>query len=285
MLGAPDMDPIANIFRYTDFRRLLRDYYQAKKRERRGFSYRSFARRAGLRSPNHLKRVIEGERKLGVHSVEKYCRALGLSGESSDYFFALVAFNQSTTRDERQAAYQRMLSFRSYRSAHYIDARYAAYYSQWYVPVIREMALREDFCEDPGWIAKRTCPPISVREASKALQILFDLRMLARNGEGRVVITEPVVTTGAQTRDLHIATYHRAMLKHAEYAILNIAADERFVASLTFCVGDDGFERIRDRIQRFRQELVAILAEEQGGTNVLQLGVQLFPVATKEPSS
>ena len=54
------------VFRYLDARAFLGDYYKAKKAERRAFSFRAFSRRAGLKSPNHLKRVIDGDRMTGV---------------------------------------------------------------------------------------------------------------------------------------------------------------------------------------------------------------------------
>ena len=52
--GVPD------VFDYLDYRAYLRDYYAYAKSARRGFSHRTFSRRAGLGSPNHLKRVMEG---------------------------------------------------------------------------------------------------------------------------------------------------------------------------------------------------------------------------------
>src|SRR5688572_29452348 len=51
-----------DLYGYLDHRVYLRDEYAARKAEKRGFSFRAFSRRAGLQSPNHLKRVIDGER-------------------------------------------------------------------------------------------------------------------------------------------------------------------------------------------------------------------------------
>jgi uncharacterized protein (TIGR02147 family) len=272
-----------DVFAYIDYRRFLGDYYRTKKAQSQGFSYRSFARRAGLRSSNHLKRVIEGQRNLSARSVGQYARAIGLDGEPAEYFAALVAFNQSETGRDRETAYARMLSFRGYCQAHHIDARYAAYHSQWFIPVVREMALRRDFEADPKWIADRLLPTIDPQEAAEALEVLFELGMLRRTETGHVVQAEPVVTTGEQTRGIQIGHYHRAMLGRAADAIDLVRADDRFITSLTFCVGEQGFEKVRDRVQRFRKELIALLAEEEDGETVLQLGIQLFPVSVKDP--
>ena len=41
-----------DVYGYLDYRRLLGDYYADRKEHGRGFSYRAFSQRAGLKSPN-----------------------------------------------------------------------------------------------------------------------------------------------------------------------------------------------------------------------------------------
>ncbi len=266
-----------DVYRYLDYRRLLADYYRHKKSEGRGFSYRSFARRAGLASPNHLKRVMDGDRNLSERSVGQYARAMGLEGERAAFFAALVRFNQASSRDLRRRAYDEVRRFRGYQAAQIIDQSYADYHERWYVPAIREMALRADFVADPGWIAPRMIPAITPAEARAALDVLFRLGMLVEEG-GRVRQRDPVVSTGEQTRGLHIARYHAEMLDAAKRAIDAVPAADRYVASLTFCVDEATHARVRERVARFRQELIGLLAEQTEGDRVLQLGVQLFPL-------
>lgn len=274
----PSVNDGLDVYRYLDYRRLLADYYRMKKAEGRGFSYRAFSRRAGLSSPNHLKRVMDGARNLSARSAEQYSQAMGLDGERADYFTSLVRFNQATSSRDRQQAYQHLRSFRGYQSVQLIDARYAHYHAHWYVPTIREMALRRDFRADPAWIAERLLPPIQVAEAAEALDVLFALGMLSVDDSGRVQQAEPVVSTGEQTQSLHISRYHAGMLDMAKSAIDDLPPEQRYITSLTFCVSESAQERVRQRIARFRQELIAELAEETEGDRVLQLGIQLFPL-------
>ena len=51
------------VFDYLDYRAFLRDHYLDKK-QRQGLSFRGFSKRAGLKSPNYLKLVIDGQRNL-----------------------------------------------------------------------------------------------------------------------------------------------------------------------------------------------------------------------------
>ena len=275
-----------DVFAYLDYRELLADYYRTKKEERRGFSYRLFSRRAGLASPNHLKRVIEGDRNLSADSTAKYVSAMDLRGDSAEYFSELVRFGQARSVREREKSYERMRSFRGYQDAHLIDEHYADLHAHWYVPVIREMVLRSDFKNDAAWVAKNLRPAIRKEEAQHALQVLFELGMLVVDRKKQVRQSEEsVITTGQQTRGLHIAKYHRVVLDRAAASIDLVPADQRYLSALTFCVGVDGFERSRERIQRFRSEFIASLAEEGDGSEVLQLGIQLFPMSTRRVDS
>jgi len=267
-----------DVFDYLDFRALLRDYYVAKKEEGRSFSYRAFSRRVGLRSPNHLKRVTDGERNLTPAMAIRYADAMGLEGDAATYFSDLVSFNQASSTKERNAAYQRLTGSRGYRKAHKLELAHAAYHATWYVPAIREMVLQADFRPDPQWIAKRMIPPIGRVQAERALNVLMELGMLEEDADGALRQVDTVVTTGPETRGLHIANFHRAMLERASESLDLTAGAERDISSLTFTVGEDGLRRIKARVQRFRKELIALLAQEDEGERVLQLNMQLFPL-------
>ena len=123
-----------DVFDYVDYRAYLRDFYRAKKAESRAFSFRQFSRRAKLKSPNALKRVMEGDRNLTREMARKFARACGLEGDAREYFEHLVDFEQAKTVAERDAAYAELSGFRRYRQAHKLEVAHAAYHSHWYIP-------------------------------------------------------------------------------------------------------------------------------------------------------
>lgn len=272
----PRPNPV-DVFDYLDYRAFLRDRYVEGKA--RGLSYRSFSRRAGLRSPNFLKRVIDGERNLSSNTASRFAKALGLDAEATAYFLDLVRFNQATTTTERNAGYARLTGFRRYRKARPLDLAHAAYHSTWYLPAIRELASRQDFRDDPTWIASVLLPPISKSDAAEALEVLLELGLLVRGRDGRVSQGEPLVSTGPETRGLHIANYHRMMMERATESMDQIAAGDRDISSLTVCVGDDGLRRLKERIQRFRRELLELSSLEDDPQQVVQVNFQLFPLS------
>src|SRR5262245_11537732 len=106
-----------DVFGFLDYRAFLREFYRRRKHDSALFSFRVFARRAGLQSPNHLKRVMEGERNLSDDGAARYSVALGLEGDAASYFCELVRFNQAKLSNERSAAYRRLTQYRGYRRA------------------------------------------------------------------------------------------------------------------------------------------------------------------------
>jgi uncharacterized protein (TIGR02147 family) len=276
-MGAADID----VFAYLDFRAFLRDYYSARKTAGRGFSYRSFSRRAGLKSPNYLKLVIDGERNLSPDSAARFAQACALKGDEARYFVDLVAFGQATTLVERNQHYARLTGFQRYRNAHKLDLAHAAYYSAWYMPAIRELAARSDFRSEPEWIAQQLVPVITTSEAARAFETLLELGLLVRETDGSVRQADALLSTGAETRGLHIASYHRTMMQRAMESIDLVAPHQRDISSLTLCLGEQGLRAFKERVQRFRKELLELSALEPDPVQVVQINFQLFPLSKR----
>jgi uncharacterized protein (TIGR02147 family) len=109
-----------HIFDHLDYRAYLREFYRDQKEQRRPFSFRAFARRAGIRSYNYLQLVMKGERDLSSNMATQFARGCGLEGNEAEYFCELVAFGQAKSADERNRVYERICRFRPFRAAHRI---------------------------------------------------------------------------------------------------------------------------------------------------------------------
>ncbi|MCA9571531.1 MAG: TIGR02147 family protein, partial [Myxococcales bacterium] len=274
-----------DVFAHLDVRSFLQAYYDEKKASTRSFSYRAFSRKVGLRSPNHLKRVIDGERPLTAPMAVRYADAIGLEGDAHAYFLDLAAFSRSSTGAERNAAYDRLLTYRRSREAHHLDARHARYHATWYLPAIRELATTTDFRDDPAWIARALVPPIGRAEAAEALGVLQELGLVARDASGRLRQSDAVLTTGPETRSLHVANFHRTMMERASRSIDLVAREERDISSLTFAADDAVLAEVKERIVAFRRELIALVAACEDPTRVVQLNLQLFPLSVAPEES
>jgi uncharacterized protein (TIGR02147 family) len=281
--GSAPKASAVSVFDYLDHRAFLRDSYRERKAER-GLSYRGFSRRAGLRSPNYLKLVIDGERNLSDAMAERFAKALGLSDDAARYFVTLVRFAQAKSTSERTEHYQKLTGFRRYRSARPLATAEVEYHRTWYLPAVRELAARSDFSEDPRWIGRTLWPAISPAEAAQALETLLTLGLLVRAPSGRIEQAEQLVSTGPEVQSVHIATYHRAMLERASGAIDDVPREHRDISSLTLCLGRDGLRRLKERVQRFRRELLELSELETEPSQVVQLNFQLFPLSSAKQS-
>ncbi|RLB56014.1 MAG: hypothetical protein DRJ42_04520 [Deltaproteobacteria bacterium] len=269
-----------DVFGYLDFRKYLSDYYAEKKRTTRTFSYRWFARRAGLRAPNHLKRVIDGERNLAAETTLRYAEALDLEGDAASYFCELVRFGQAKSQKEKSAAYRRLSEYQGYRRAQPLDAQHDRYHSEWYISAIREMLPRSDFRGDPKWVAKQLIPPIAEADAKGALDVLEELGMISRAPDGSITRADQVVSTGPETAGMHVGHYHGVMMKKAMESIDIVPRGERDISGVTLCLPEKAIPLLKERIRAFRREIIAMEAAEGDGDRVVQLAIQLFPLTT-----
>jgi uncharacterized protein (TIGR02147 family) len=276
-------EPIpVNVFAFRDYRAALRALYAHKKAHEYGFSHRAFSRRAGLKSTNFLKLVMDGERNLSSAVAPRFAAALGLTGNAAEFFCELVQYNQAATVRERSLAHERMLRLQPQRAVRELDAQQSAYHAHWYVPAIRELAARADFRADPSWIARVLEPGITSAQASKALAVLTSLGLLRADDAGNLRPVDEHVSTGLAPLGHHVAAYHRAMLERASEALDLFPREEREIASLTLCIDESRLPELKTRMQKFRRELMHFA--EQGGDRkrVVQVNFQLFPLSKKE---
>lgn len=281
--GIPRTPPSVNVFEFLDYRAFLRAYYAAEKVRRPAFSHRFFSRQAGLKSPNFLKLVMDGERNLGAETVPKFIHAIGLTGEAASFFADLVTFNQAETVAEKNRAFERISASRRFRSAKRIEGDLFRYLSHWYYPAIRELAARSDFQESAKWIASQLRPKIAPADAQSALNLLLSLGLLVRDEKtGKIVRGEPTLTTDHQTvRSLAVTNFHRQMLERASDSIESVKPIHRDLAALTVCVSPETAAVVKERIHRFREELTQICDADTAGNVVYQLNVQWFPLSAQ----
>ena len=78
---------------------------------------------------------------------------------------------------------------------------------------------------------------------------------------------------------MHIANYHRTMMARAAASIDTVDRANRDISSVTLCVGPDGLRRLKERVQRFRRELLELSVLEDDPQQVIQMNFQLFPLS------
>jgi uncharacterized protein (TIGR02147 family) len=268
-----------DVFHYQDYRSFLREFYERNKQLKGGYSLRAFSRGTGLRSPNYLKLVMDGARNLTQPMALRFAEGCGLTGNAVEYFCELVAFNQARVARERELHYERLTRFSRFRKVHKLDVAQSVYHSEWYIPVIRELATRADFHDDPAWIAKMLSPPISPAQAKRALRILLELGLLLRDESGRLLQAQELLETPPGPLGHHVVEFHRTMMTLAAESLDRVPRDEREIASLTLCLSNDQFEQLKGELSQFRSRLLQRYQSSAESKRVVQLNFQLFPLS------
>ncbi len=271
--GAPD------IFRYADGRQYLLEWWEWKKSVSPRTSFRSFGARAET-SPSLLKDVLEGRRRLTPDASMKFGKAMGLGDREKSYLAALAAFGGARTPEARSEAFTELTRLRHQSFVHYLDPRQYVAWTWWQHMAIRELVGTEGFREDPDWIANTLLPPIKSKDAAKALADLQALGLLRRDGAGRLVAADPVISSEYETPSPVIRHFNQQMIELALTAADRIPPEQREISGLTLGLSQECYDRLKERIRMFKQEMLAmVLADHRPSTVVAQLNLQLFPLA------
>ena len=265
----PPLKP--NIFEYRDYRQFLQDLYDHLKQTTDFFSYRYFSKKAGFKSPNYLKLVLEGQRNISEDSIEKFASALKFSKDEKVFFAKLVAFNQARNNSERAAKAIELMQSKIYREMNPLQKDQLEYYSRWYYIGVRELTLCENFQDDPQWIANQFLPKIKLEEAEKALDALERLGLLGREPSGKRIPTDTNVATGDEVTSSFVALYHKEMMKMAMESIDRIHRDQREISSVCVPLSENTFLLLKQRIQEMRKELMAIADSDKSPQRVYQM--------------
>jgi uncharacterized protein (TIGR02147 family) len=270
------------VFDYTDYRKYLADYYRQKKSACPAFSYRYFARRAGISSSGFYKELIDGKRSLSRALILKFSGAIKHSKKEAEYFENMVYFSEASTVEERKLYLNKMMSCYESKAFRLLGEQYE-YFSRWYYSVVRELISFVRFKDDFRGLARMLNPPIREDQARKAIYILEKLRLVEKDKEGYYKRTSPVVTTGYPTDDtkvnlLNVINFQKEMLKMAHDAYDRHSPKKMDMSTLTLSVSEQTFFAMKEEIANFRKKLLGMAEKDERPDRIYQLCHYFYPV-------
>lgn len=274
-----------SIYDYTDYRAFLRDRFAALKGKNPLFSYRSFNRLAGIKSSGFLKLVIDGKRNLADAGIGMVARGFRLSDAERRYFEILVRFNQAATHAEKDRLFRELSKNKKFIAAKPLTAAQYRLFSHWYFVAILELArIPSDLPKDCEWLQRRLNPAVEIKAVKAAVKELKDMGLLAEEEPAGLVRRENMLTTDDHVRSLSVANFHVQMSQLAARMVLEEPAKDREFSTLTIAMSEEGFQKAKEEIQRFRKTLHSILEQEIGSPRdtVGHINVQLFKLSRKE---
>jgi uncharacterized protein (TIGR02147 family) len=270
-----------SLFEYTDYRKFLRDYYDFKKGEKKGFSLKVLADRAGFKARDYVLRVMNGSRNLSQSGAFMLSRALRLSEKETNYFTNLVSFNQANTPCEKDFFLRKMAEVGKFNRLQKLRQEQVAYLSEWYYSALRSLLPVLDFKDDYAEIAKFLDPPLTPAQARKAVELLLQLGLLTKEKTGRYSVPVSQLTVGDEVESVALTRFHKQSLELARRAIDCCPSRGREVSGVTMSLSSAGFEKIKSEIRAFRRKMMAVAEQDANEEGAFQLNIQLFPLSKR----
>jgi len=265
------------VFSFLDHREFLRGWYEWKKIATRGFSYRSFARKAGFSSMSFLRDVMEGRRNISEESVEKFLAAIGLVEDAADYFRELVRYNREQDPDRKAQWFRKLLLLQARREFSPVRQAQAKYYSDWVHVIVREAAGLGRFESDPEKIGAAIRPAVPAHQVAESLRLLKELGMLEKSKDGTYRPSTPRIVPGDVDASL-VRNIKRQMLLHALDRLEGTPSADTQVSSVTLAVSRHRLQKLNEQLRQFRLDLLADTATDEGPLEqVVQVNFQLIP--------
>jgi uncharacterized protein (TIGR02147 family) len=266
------------VFEYNNYREFIRDYYLSSKARNKKFSHRLFARLAGFKSSNFIKFIIDGQSNISEESANKLALAMKLTKEEAHFFRNLVSFNQASTTDERHHFARELVACRTYRKIFPLKEALFNYTSKWYLSVLRGLVGLKAFREDLEWISQNIFPAISEAEIQKGFDELLKLNLLKRDEMGNLVQTSSNISSEDEVALSSVAHFHREMMVRASESIDRVPREKRDISGITIGMSIETAKIIKEKVQKFRREIVEIATQDGNANAVYQFNLQLFPL-------
>lgn len=272
-----------NVYDYTDYREYLRDFYHTQKKKSPSYSFRLFAMRAKLASPNYLKLVIDGDRRVTEKNLHHFVRGLRLNKQESEFFKNLVHYQETRDVEAKESHLKEIIRLRkkSQRKVHSLEDDRREILSSWHHIAIRELVLLKEFRNDPAWIAHKFGNRITAKQAKESIELLLRLKFL-EEVDGKFIQRDPLIKTSDGISSLLLRKLHHQFIELGVDSIFNSPIEDRSVGGLTIAIPKKRLAAMNQAISNFKSELNQLYSNPENtdddNDEVYHLVFNFFPL-------
>lgn len=275
---------LEHLFDYDDFRKFMQDYFEEQKKMRAVFSHRFFAAKAGFSSSSYCLNVIRGRFNLTHKSIEKLAKAMDFEPLQKSYFEALVQYNQADQVNERESAWEQIQQIRKQIEFTHVTTREQAYFSQWYYPILRELAVSSGWNGDYMKLARLVEPQITTDEARDGVKCLLEWGLLQEvpQDDGSVRYEESAqMLDASRIPPMALRKIRREYIQHAIGAVESKPKEERFAAFTTLAMSESSYNYAVEVLEEARKKIISRAANDTEVERVYEMMVVAFPMSKK----
>lgn len=267
-----------DIFSYADYKKFLRDYFDAKRQQNPKFSFRVFARQSGIATGSTPKMVMDGKRKLTIESARKFAKGFALNKRQTLYLEALVEYEQAPSIEAKGLVVEKIKTIVPKHKIAKLGQEYTEYLTSLNLITLREMTYLHQFKENTEWLAQTLKSKMTSAEIKESFSRLTRLGLITKNNNGKWMAADPIVSTAAEVHDIDVSPVHHDLLGMAQKALIDVPGHLRHNTSLTFPVPLRKMETLKKHIMSFMQSLIELVDDGKNDFDeVFHLSVALFP--------
>ncbi len=276
---------------FLDFRKYLQSYYEYRRlqtsKSLRPFSYATFSAAAGIKSPNYLKMIIDGDRNLSMDTVDKFAKALHLTKDQTEEFRWMVLFLQSDEPAQRNLYLKELMSHRVKAKIKSGEIKGDVWerIPSWVSWILYTLTDQENVSFDMDTLRDIFRNQVSQDDIKLALNKLLERGDLVKDES-----TGAIKKTGSmmsQAEDIPVELVRKLQAELMTLGLESLyrdSATEREFGTATLCLTREEFEEVRFQLRKLRKDVqknIAVNRASKPGERVYQLNLQLFPVTQK----
>lgn len=271
------MEQGLNIYEFLDYKSYLVAWRTEGRKQNSALTHEYICNALGQNNRSYFSDIEKGRKIIGSEVLDRLIKLIGLTGDESKYFRALVGYGQSGNYGEEEFWFERLMELNKAPRQHLTKEKYS-YFKQWYHSVIRAYLDTVSFTGDYNKLVRDLYHRVTVDEAKESIELMKKLELVEET-DGKIIPTDKVVTAGDDVRHECIKAYNvstNAIL----HTILEKGEPKTHNSSLlTVSVSKKGLALIEKRIHALRQEIMAIAhRDEESANGVYQVALHAYPL-------
>lgn len=270
---------VKEISEYLNYREYLKDWVAHRKAEGLPGSNRWFALKMGINSTSWLSSILSGARNLNEINLKKLTSILNFSPYERSLFSALVAFNQSKDRIEKNRHFDTFRKIQARKEATPVSGQFYDYYKNWYNSAIRAvigmMPVRDNYSE----LGALLTPPVSEQHTKEAVKLLEEIGFIRRNDLGIFELTHAGITTGEYEKSVAIRGFQEETIQLAKASLFRFDRSEKDISTLTLGISRDRIKDVKAILADTRRQIAELAESDDNADSAYQLNMQLFPLS------
>jgi uncharacterized protein (TIGR02147 family) len=245
-------------------------------------SLRAISARAGL-SAGLLPLILAGKKSLTPKVAEKIAMALKLAPGERTELIESSRMERETLSGGRADAFRRVSRSKAFMNRHPIERVTFQYFYEWFLPVLREMAVSVNFNDDPVSLSERMLFPLPPSQAKKALEFLLKAEFIEKQSDGTYRFPQgKAIECEGEVFRLALSSFHKTGALHAVESIEKVPREERYLDGITVALDESDWPEFKQEIEQIMTRIQERAKRGKKRTRVYRFGVYAYPYTKKQ---